>query len=140
MDIRGNKMEKHNMSNIKNRLILLMSRISKKTYKKIHKEMYVIYKAKGKGKTTDLIKLASADNGYIVCCSCDEAYRIRAEAKIMGRYIPFPITFDKFLLGQFPMDARAFYIDNADMLLETIARHVPVKAITITKANILEKE
>lgn len=98
--------------------------------------MKVIHKPRQAGKTTELIKLASQEGGYIVCHSRDEACRISKTAEESGKQILFPITYDEYLNGSFcGKNIKAFYIDNVELLLSRIARGVPVKAISINKEN-----
>jgi hypothetical protein len=88
------------------------------------------------GRTTELIKMAAEAeaNGavsYIVCHSHNEAYRISQEARRMGLRIGFPITYDEFLIGSHSRFIKKFYIDNVEMLLQRLAGHVEVDAITL---------
>jgi hypothetical protein len=96
--------------------------------------MKVIHKPRQTGKTTELIKIASQEGGYIVCHSHDEAYRISKTAEEIGKQILFPITYDEYLNGSFcGKNIKAFYIDNVEFLLSRIARGVPVNAISVNK-------
>lgn len=99
--------------------------------------MKVIYSARGTGKTTELINLASQDGGSLICHSYNEAVRIAKVAKEMGKSIPFPLTYEEYLKKNFyAIGIRAFYIDNVELLLAEISRGVPVKAITISTDNL----
>ena len=96
--------------------------------------MKVIHKPRQAGKTTELIKLASQEGGYIVCHSHDEAYRISKTAEELGKQILFPITYDEYITGSFcGKNIKAFYIDNVEFLLSIIARGTPVNAISVNK-------
>ena len=55
--------------------------------------MIVIYKGRGRGKTYDVIKLASENKGYILCSTFQQAQRIYDLSKDMGLSIYFPITY-----------------------------------------------
>ena len=96
--------------------------------------MKVIHKPRQTGKTTELIKIAAQEGGYIVCNSSDEAYRISKAAEEIGKQILFPITYDEYLNGFFcGKNIKAFYIDNVEFLLSRISRGVPVNAISVNK-------
>jgi len=96
--------------------------------------MKVIHKPRRTGKTTELIKIASQEGGYIVCYSYEEVYRISKTAEEMGEQILFPITYDEFLNGSFcSKNIKAFYIDNVELLLSRISMGVPVNAISVNK-------
>ena len=96
--------------------------------------MQVIQGARGSGKTTELIKLASYDNGYIVCHDHQEAFRIAQQATAMGEVIHFPITFREFFKGEFyTKGVKQFYIDNVDKFLQQIAGSVPIHTIVLNK-------
>ncbi len=96
--------------------------------------MKVIHKPRQTGKTTELIKIASQEGGYIVCHSRGEAYRISKTAEEIGKQILFPITYDEYLNGSYRgKNIKAFYIDNVEFLLSIIARGVPVKAVSVNK-------
>lgn len=86
------------------------------------------------GKTTRLIEHSKDHNGYIVCMTSQEAHRIFKQAQDMGLKINFPITFDEFLAGDFcGKNISSFVIDNADYLIQRLARGVEVKYISLTK-------
>jgi hypothetical protein len=93
----------------------------------------IIATKKGQGKTTQLIKIAHKSGSYIICESRDEAARVFQEAVKLGMDIRFPLTFSEFHEGRF--DRRgcpSFIIDNADLLLQRMARSVPLIAISVT--------
>ena len=98
--------------------------------------MNIICRGRCEGKTTELIKLAHNDGGVIVCLSQDEAYRISIEAEKMKMDISYPITFNEFIEGRFYKPGiESFYIDNAELLIQKMARGVPVKAITMSPGD-----
>ena len=101
--------------------------------------MKVIYKPKGKGKTTELIKLAHNSGGYIVCLSQDECTRVFHYAKEIGYDIKFPISFNEFLNKQYHhCGIREFYIDNVDELIRRLSPTVKIGAITFNDDNLQE--
>ena len=55
--------------------------------------MKIIYKGRGRGKTYDMIKLASENKGYILCSTVRQAQHIYNISKDMGMDIHFPITY-----------------------------------------------
>jgi len=86
------------------------------------------------GKTTQAIKKAAESFGYIVCHSSDECQRIANEAQRLKLIIPFPITFDEFLKGQFySKGIKCFIIDEVDLLLSRFAKGIPIAMITISQ-------
>lgn len=100
--------------------------------------MKVIIGPKGSGKTTKLIKICAKEGGYIVCQHQQEAHRIFQIARDMGCVIPLPITYDEFLRREYyGPGVRTIYVDNVDMLIQTMASMggVRVNAITLTKSN-----
>ena len=85
------------------------------------------------GKTTKVIKLAAKEFAYIVCIDQREVDRVWEESHKMKLDIPFPITFNDFLHGQYsPHGVKALIIDNADMLLQKMSRS-PLLAISMTR-------
>lgn len=100
--------------------------------------MKIIYKSKSQGKTMDLIKLAAADNLYMVVKSKIEAERVADLAKSMNLDINFPITFEDFIMGSFKTKGiKGFAIDNGEMLItllvKSMSRGVQIQAISIEK-------
>ena len=100
--------------------------------------MKIIYKDRGKGKTTDLIKLSAEKDYHIVCMGMNECHRIADQAIDMGLSIAMPITFDHFLTRRL-YKAKGFLIDNADMLLSQLGGG-KVKAMSITKSSTGESD
>lgn len=82
--------------------------------------------------TTELIKMCSALGGYIVCANEIRAKQTAEMAHDMGFNIPYPITFDDFISGNYhTKGVEKFYIDNADQLLQKLAGGVFVEAIVM---------
>ncbi len=96
--------------------------------------MEYIIKGRGEGKTTELIKKCSEnEHSLIVCGTYRDCQHIFNTAAELGLSIQFPITFTSFLEGSFVgKHISHFYIDNADLLLSSIAEGIPIKAITCT--------
>ncbi len=93
--------------------------------------MKIIYKDRGEGKTTDLIKLSAERGGYIVCRNIDEASNIAYMANVLKLNIPHPITYDEFINKRYG-EIKEFYIDNVENLLLYMSR-TPIHTITLTK-------
>jgi len=96
--------------------------------------MKIIIGGRGSGKTTELIKMCAKDNGRIICRSKAIANYIMDIAKDMGLKINRPLTYEDFTKHS-PMiqGANSLYIDDINMLLETMAGRMNVKAVTLTK-------
>ena len=98
----------------------------------MEKEMKIIYKGRGEGKTKDLIKMADDFNGYIVCRS-QMVYPIADMAREMGCRIHFPLSYGEFMSGRYyPQGVRKVLIDDVDALIQSFSQ-VPVIAITLRK-------
>lgn len=92
--------------------------------------MKIIYDKPRTGKTTELIKRCAENGGYIVCIN--ENSRDDIMEKEMKVKIPYPLTFGEFLGGRYyPQGVKRVYIDNADMLIKTIAKGVDVDSIVM---------
>ena len=55
--------------------------------------MKFISKGRRQGKTYDMIKVASENKGFILCCTHQQAQHIYNLSKDMGVDIHFPITY-----------------------------------------------
>lgn len=94
--------------------------------------MKIICRPSGSGKTSELIKQCAKKGGYIVCFNIEEADRVYEISNSMNVTIPFPITFEEFIRGQFfSSGVKMVYIDNIDLCLQTISK-VPIDTITVT--------
>ena len=93
--------------------------------------MRKVLKARGDGKTTDLIQMSHETGAYIVCRSQDTCSMISAMAREQNLDIPFPITYHEFLEGRYGMWISGFLIDDADELLRQLSR-APITAISMT--------
>lgn len=95
--------------------------------------MDVICRGRRCGKTVEAIKLAAKAQHTIVCHSAYEVKRVQEVAERLGYKIPQPITFDDFKNGsEIKTVASGYVIDNADMLLQSMAGSRPIRAITFT--------
>ncbi len=95
--------------------------------------MRVLARDRGSGKTLALMLHAADCGSYIVCHSHQEAHRIAQLARDKGLRIPFPLTYSEFIRHEwFGRGIASFAIDNADMLLQEIAKEVPVTMATLT--------
>ena len=68
--------------------------------------MKLIYKGRRQGKTYDMIKLASENKGYILCCTDQQAQHIYNLSKDMGVDIHFPITYSDLPLTKEQMNDK----------------------------------
>lgn len=94
--------------------------------------MKIIYDKPHTGKTTELIKRCAENGGYIVCMNKFSRDDIMSMAKEIKVKIPYPLTFSEFLRGRYyPQGVKRVYIDNADMLIKTIAKGVEVDSIVM---------
>jgi len=95
--------------------------------------MDVIVTGRQGGKTTQLIRRAAEQFAYIVCPDRTQAGRIARKARAMSLDIPQPITFDDFIQRRWHgRGIRAFMLDNLDACIQSMARGVPVTAVTLT--------
>ncbi len=92
---------------------------------------------KGTGKTEKLIELAAKDFCYIVVRSESVARQIAERARKKGIDIPFPLTYNEFIKGNFyGRGIRCFVIDDVDALLWHLARGVRVKAFSLDASSV----
>jgi len=102
--------------------------------------MKILCAPRQSGKTTWLIQECAKYGGYIVCHSYKEAVRVHRQAKKLGYNIPFPLTFEEFLLKLYHgTGVEKIYIDNADLLVQYIST-VPIAAITLTSNKKIQEE
>lgn len=95
--------------------------------------MDTIITEQGGGKTTEIIKLANKRGLYIVCQNPDD---VAAFAQRLKLDIHYPLTFDEYLDGRFNnRSIKEVIIDNADNLLEYVARKLGTKISAISITN-----
>ena len=95
--------------------------------------MEIIYKERGKGKTFELIKMASENNLYIVARDMKTVDYIFNLARNHNLSIPYPLTYNEFFNKQYyGKRIEGFLIDDAEMLLQYLT-NIPIKGISITK-------
>ena len=86
------------------------------------------------GKTVELIKMADNYNGYIITMnqnSCDDIIELAKKHKCR---INFPLTYEDLISGRFyGKGVNKFYIDNADYLIQYLAKGISIAAITLNK-------
>jgi len=96
--------------------------------------MQIILRPRGTGKTTEIIRQCAEKGGYIVCKDLRECKRIEKAAREAGYSIPFPISFDEFLSKpSYGRNIQQFLIDDADLLLQRLARGAVVCVISLTQ-------
>lgn len=95
--------------------------------------MNIIYKSRGKGKTTELIKMSAEKNLYILVADRNRQREVFNLARDLNLNIPFPITVEDYfrdkLRGSF---INTILIDDADYVLQQIFNTVVIDTITIT--------
>jgi len=100
--------------------------------------MEIIYKGRGKGKTLDLIRMASENNFDIVARDMKTVDYIFNLAKKHNLSISYPLTYHEFISKKYyGKGIKGFLIDDAEMLLQYLT-NVPIKAISITKKETLK--
>lgn len=82
--------------------------------------MYVIGGKRYCGKTTELIKVASKKNLYIVCASRDRVTNIVDTAEKLKLNIPFPITVDELPLRS--RNIKDVLVDDLEAVLYQLIR------------------
>ena len=92
--------------------------------------MKLIYKGRRQGKTYDMIKLASENEGYILCRTFKQAQHIYDLSKDMGLSIHFPITYSDLPLKK-GQRIDSVLIDDAEVFIEKSVGN-KVSAISIT--------
>lgn len=97
--------------------------------------MNIIYKNRGKGKTTELIKISAEKYLYILVADKNRQREVFNLARDLNLNIPFPITVEDYfrsdkLRGSF---IKTILIDDADDILQQIFNTVIIDTITITK-------
>ncbi|MGD1319180.1 hypothetical protein [Chryseobacterium sp. 2R14A] len=96
--------------------------------------MKVIVKPRGKGKTTELIKLSAQTGAYIICQDMRNADAIMRHAHELNLNIPCPITFYDFDNRMyFGAGIKGFLFDNLDDYIQHLSRNVPILAVTLTE-------
>ena len=98
--------------------------------------MNIIYKKQRGGKTTQLLELASKQEGYnlVVCNSHQDVKRLWGIILEKKYGLPQPITFYDFIKRNYcGRNIENIYIDNADILLQFMCDSTKIGGITITK-------
>lgn len=98
--------------------------------------MKKIIKPRGKGKTTELIKLSAKTNTYILVANKKRQRQLMELAYSMNVIIPYPVTIDDYMRTQFRGSfIKHILIDDADDILQRFFNTVVIDAITITEVN-----
>ena len=89
--------------------------------------MKIIGTERGKGKTTEAVKIANDTGAYLVVHNQDEVTRLSTKCN------RFPITYDELLDGHMKGSfVRNIVIDNIEMFIQRICPGLTIEAITIT--------
>lgn len=98
--------------------------------------MKKIIKPRGKGKTTELIKLSAKTNTYILVANMKRQKEVARLADSMNMIIPYPVTLEDYMRTQFRGSfINHILIDDADDILQRFFNTVVIDAITITEVN-----
>lgn len=98
--------------------------------------MKIISKSRRMGKTTEIIKIAAENNSYIICPTHNDCIQIANRAREMGLDIPFPLTIDEFRNERWNAHGiKSFCVDDADKIIQMMAKGVPVTAISVNEDN-----
>ena len=87
------------------------------------------------GKTLELIKRSAQDRTYILTLNRQRADDLFRQAQDMGYDIPYPVTLEDFHRTQFRgsfIQRDGLYLDDADDILASIFRGIPIKGVTWT--------
>lgn len=104
--------------------------------------MNVIFSPRRSGKTTRLILECAKNDGTMVVIDKSHAAAVAERARELGiDNFNYPITHSEFIkhssLGK---RINAYYIDEAQILLQEIAKYIPVKAISINDDRLEYKQ
>lgn len=102
--------------------------------------MKIIIGERGKGKTTELIKLSHKRQYAIICHNQQEKLRILTEADKLNLLILTPITIDELLKKEYrgrKTVPKGFLIDNLESLFQNISPYIAIRGFSITDYNIL---
>lgn len=96
--------------------------------------MIKIIKGRRQGKTTDLIKLSSEMNIYILVADRNRALNIQKQAEKLGLKIPFPVTVAEYFHsgGFWGSFVKQILIDDAEDVLQAVFSSVSITGITLT--------
>jgi len=106
--------------------------------------MEVIYLERGKGKTTELIKMCYEENKkpnnltYILCFSKDNAINTFKLSKDLKIDIPFPLTWNEFKHMKIGYSGyiENLIIDDAEFILEeAIGYNFNILGLSLTKSS-----
>lgn len=96
--------------------------------------MNKIYKKRGEGKTSELIKRADKCNGFIVVHNSDEAKSVFRYACSMRYDINFPLTYNEVCNNQYyAKNSKCLHIDNVEMFLKYVINDIEIASITLTE-------
>lgn len=100
-------------------------------------KMEVVYKPRGSGKTTQLIKMAAESFGTMVVYGHQQASYVADLAKRMGLDIPYPITYREFLGQEYRASGIiCLLVDDLESLVEYIASlngSTPIHAVAMSQ-------
>lgn len=93
--------------------------------------MKIIQRARGCGKTFEIIQLAAKHDGYIVVRDKATVARVAQQARDMKLKISFPLTYEEFIRREYhPSGVDQVFIDDVDAMIQQMAM-VPVRAVSL---------
>lgn len=101
----------------------------------------IIYKPRGAGKTTDIIKEAHERNMYILVGNRTQAEYKFNQAKDMGMLIPYPITVSEWKAGNVASKVKrqGILVDEGQRILEELLE-TKVHVMSVTKNEVVDNE
>jgi len=96
---------------------------------------HVIIRSRGSGKTDELLKIADGTNAVIVCHTRRRAVELKEIAEARFFKIKDPVSIDMLVDTNWRPKERdtELMFDDVDLMLEQLARGIPIKTITLSK-------
>ena len=92
--------------------------------------MRFLFRQRHTGKTAELIEESAKTGCYMVVRDRKAACDVEQRALFAKQRIPSPITYDEFLYGCLGSGVKCVLIDDADALLQHIAKGVEIRTLT----------
>jgi len=95
----------------------------------------IIMAPRGRGKTTELIKISNKEWKYIVCVNAQRVDNVAKMAQEMGLAIPYPITVRELPMSRGSFIESVLIDDIEDVLFQLIGK--PVDCVTALSCEIV---
>lgn len=98
---------------------------------------------RGKGKTTELIKLSADTQKYILVADRNRVREIQHMAEKMGLDIPYPVTVEEYHRNHFQgsfIRKQGLLIDDVEDVLKRFLNGIEIVAMTITDEQEVQYE